>query len=174
MLPRALRWILTAMLAIAPSIAWADRPDFSGHWVLDADASDPMDPVFQLQGAPWAMRKIAAGFDDEADIQQHADRLEVIFENLTGTHLQRLHFDSTPHATVNPAGMAMSFTTRWEDEERVLVASGQMTGKHVGTRLEERRSLSADGARMTVLITFTRPDGASASARRIYARTPAR
>lgn len=172
---RAFVGALFGLLALAGprGSALADTPavDFSGSWKLDRALSQSMDAVFALQDVSWLLRKAAATFDLEAEITQAPDRLVVRFDNLLGQHEQDLWFDGRPHETVNPAGMPTTFTTRWVGGGTALVATGVMRDDEGRTGLlTEHRTLSADGAVMTVEVTVTAPDGRTASARRAYRR----
>lgn len=160
------------LVALWSTLALAGpRPDFSGSWRIDDALSQPMEPIFVLQDLSWIQRKAAAGFDVEAEISQQPDRLIVRFDNLTGEHKQELFFDGQPHASVNPAGVATTFTTVWSAEGTTLVASGnfRLDDGTEGT-LQERRTLSADGQQMSVVVELGRADGKKASARRTYRR----
>jgi hypothetical protein len=160
-------------LGLAP-VAWAaDAPaiDFTGHWVLDDSASQSMDPIFSLQGLSWVARKAAATLDNEAVIAQQGDRLVVTFDNITGEARQELFFDGQPHPTVNPAGMATTFTSSWADGGKALVAVGAVEADDGTTgTLTEYRTLSADGAVMTVALEVAVPDGRKATSSRVYRR----
>lgn len=158
--------ILTALLLTA--LAWAGGPEFSGTWSLDRDASTSMDPVLSLQGVSWALRKAAANLDAESVITQDAAGMTVQFDNFRGKVDQRMVFDGQPHATVNPGGLPTTSSTSWEGA--VLVASGPVDADGVEATLTERRSLSADGATMTVQVIVQMPDGREAQAKRFFAK----
>lgn len=159
------RLALFALLAW-PGLALAG-PDFSGHWLLDEDASGSMDTVLKLQEVSWAKRQLAETLDNEQRIVQSEAGLTVTFDNLLGDIEQRLVLDGQPHETVNPAGMKSVLSTRWEGE--ALVASGPMTTDEglTGT-LTERRTLSADGQTMTLVVTVELPGHGSASTTRVF------
>jgi len=162
-------WFMAA--ALLPGLAWAQptpQVDFSGSWALDEQLSLPMDPIFALQGVPWALRKIADGFDASAEITQSNERLTVTFSNFRGVQNQVLVFDGQPHATVNPAGLPTTMSTTWSDGGTVLVASGPVEAEGASATLTERRSLSPRGDLMTVQVQVTTPGGQSATTRRVY------
>jgi hypothetical protein len=170
-MPRPFR-LAVGLLALWPATALsAAPPDFTGSWSIDDAASQPMDPVFEIQGLSWIQRKAAAGFDSTAEITQEPDRLIVRFDNILGKHRQELFFDGAPHATVNPAGIATTFTSKWSDDGVALLAAGTFQlDDGVSCTLSERRTLSADKSHMSVLVEIKRSDGQSASARSSYKR----
>lgn len=159
---------LVAILLMLPGLSRAQEVDFSGSWRLDEQLSLSMEPLLELQGVPWALRKAAGGFDAEATITQSSDRLSVTFDNFRGVQNQVLLFDGTPHQTVNPAGLPTTLTTSWADGGAVLVATGQVEAEGQSATLTERRSLSPRGDVMTVQVQLSLPDGQSASTRRVY------
>ena len=157
--------LMTLLLGAA---AWAQDVDFSGSWTLNEQLSMSMDPIFALQGIPWAIQKVAAGFDAEAVIAQTDSQMTVTFDNFRGTHHQVLVFDGQPHTTVNPAGLPTTLSTRWQGD--VLVAQGSVDIDGQRATLTERRTLSPDGRTMTVQVRLVSADGEQATTRRVYSR----
>ena len=49
--------LIVASLTLLPKLAWAQQVDFTGRWVLDEQLSQPMDPILELQGVPWPVRR---------------------------------------------------------------------------------------------------------------------
>lgn len=160
------RLLVLGVMASCPAFALAGSPDFSGTWTLSTERSSPMDPILELQDVPWAVRVVAGDLDRNAVIRQQADRMTIHFDNWRGELEQVLLFDGQPHTTVNPAGLPTTFSTRWEGE--VLVSEGPADIEGEQALLRERRTLSADGREMTVVVELTAPSGASASARRVF------
>ncbi|MCB9778926.1 MAG: hypothetical protein H6742_10215 [Alphaproteobacteria bacterium] len=149
----------------------AHAVDFSGRWSLDKAASGSMDPILELQGVAWAKRKLAEGLDAKVAITQTADRMTAAYDNAAGKQQQVLVFDGRPHSTVNPAGIETTFSTSWQDGENRLVSSGPASGQDgaAGT-LTETRTLSADGATLTVVVEVKLSDGRSARTTRVFRR----
>jgi len=158
--------LLFAMVLSA--VTWAQSVNFSGSRVLNPQQSQSMDPIFELQGTSWAIRKAASGLDNQATITQTGDRVTVQFKNLTGTHDQILIFDGKPHQTVNPAGMSTTITASWQGAVLVARESVKVDGQKA--TLTERRSLSSDGKTMTVQVKLVASDGREASTKRGYSR----
>ncbi|MFT4974713.1 MAG: hypothetical protein ACI8S6_000596 [Myxococcota bacterium] len=159
-------WLVAVLLLLLPTLSHAQQANFTGRWVIDEQLSLSMDPVFAIQGISWAVRQAAKSFDTEANITQSADRITVTFDNFRGTHNQVLIFDGQPHQTVNPAGLATTFSTRWDGE--ALVASGPVDVDGQAATLTERRSLSPRGDVMTVEVQLVLADGQTARTRRVY------
>lgn len=157
-----------ALLWCWPALAWAG-PDFSGHWLLDEGASDSMDAVLKLQDVSWALRQVVGGLDNDVQIAQTTEGMTLTFDNLAGDPVQRLRFDGQPHETVNPGGLATTFTCGWEGEA-LLCAGPSETDEGVKGTVTERRTLSADGQTMTLLVSVTLPGAGSASAKRVFLR----
>lgn len=151
--------------------AFAQPPDLSGTWVLDAEASESMAPILAAQGVPWIARKVAEDLDTPHAIQQDATSLTITFDNLAGSHVQVLRFDGQPHTTVNPAGLATTFASSWSDGQ--LRSEGPVLdgGEQVAT-LVEVRTLTADGDTLHLDVTLTGVDGTSRTARRVFTRQP--
>ncbi len=162
-----MRWFAVLMLLLLPGLSLAQEADFSGSWRLDEQLSLSMESLLELQGVPWALRKMAGGFDVEALITQSADGMTVTFDNLRGLQRQELVFDGQPHQTVNPAGLPTTLSSTWA-EGGVLVATGPVEAEGRTATLTERRALSRRGDVMTVQVQLTLPDGQSASTRRVY------
>jgi len=148
----------------------ADSVDFSGHWVLDQTASEPMEALMKLQDVPWAVRKVAEGFDNEFKAAQGPKGLTISFDNWIGDFNQELVFDAKPHTTQNPAGRKTTFSTSWSEDGATLVSSGPVDLDGAMGTLTERRSLSADKKTLTLLVSMVVSGGQSATARRVYIR----
>ena len=168
----AVRLILAILFTITlPWPASAEHPDFTGTWSLDSAASGSMDPIFKLQGISWAKRKVGASLDNEQKVTQTADKITTVFDNLKGTVTQEIYFDGKPHATVNPAGHSVTFTTNWSEDGKVLVSTGPtVTEDGINATITEQRSLSADGKTLTLQLEVILTDGRKASTKRVFFR----
>lgn len=164
------------VVSLSLSLSWtapAFAVDFSGTWALDVNASGSMDPILELQGVSWARRKLAERLDARVRITQVGDRLTAVYDNVLGKQEQVLVFDGMPHETVNPAGIATTFSTSWRDGETRLVSSGPCTSDEGATStLTETRTLSADGMTLTLMLQVSTADGRKASATRILRKAP--
>lgn len=163
-----MRALLLLFALSTPALA---GPDFSGDWVLDEDASQPLDAILKLQDVPWYKRAVAETLDARVTIRQSGDALTLTFDNIAGDAVQELRIGAGPHPTVNPAGMPATLTTRWDGD--ALVAEGPATTDD-GTRgvMTERRTLSADGRTMTLQVTAELPGVGAASTVRVFRRAP--
>ena len=171
-LGHAIRLTLAVLLTImVPWSASAEHADFTGTWALDTAASGSMDPIFKLQGISWAKRKVGAKLDAEQKVTQTADKITTVFNNLKGTITQEMYFDGKPHATVNPAGYPVTFTSHWFEDGKVLVSTGPtVTDQGITATITERRSLSADGKILVLQLEVVLPDGRKASTKRVFLR----
>lgn len=143
--------------------------DFSGHWLLDADASQSLDAVLEVQGVSRLKRKLGATLDNDLELTQSTDKLVVVFDNILGRITQELYFDGRPHSTHNPARQEVSFTTSWADDHRTLMSSGPLVTDDGATgAMSERRTLSADGRTMTIRVQVTMDNGAAATVERVF------
>jgi len=143
--------------------------DFSGHWLLDADASQRLDAVLEVQGVSRLKRKLAAGLDNDLELTQSTDKLVVVFDNILGRITQELYFDGRPHVTHNPARQEVTFTTNWADDHRTLISSGPLVDDDGATgTMSERRTLSADGRTMYIRVQVTMDGGAAATVERVF------
>ncbi|MFT5681273.1 MAG: hypothetical protein ACI8RZ_002179, partial [Myxococcota bacterium] len=141
-------WIAAMLMAVLPALSQAEEAslvDFTGSWQIDDQLSLSMDPILELQGVSWALRKAAGGFDATASIAQSTDRLSVTFDNFSGVQNQVLLFNGQPHQTVNPAGLPTTLRTTWTEGGTVLVATGLVEAEGQTATLTERRSLSPGG-----------------------------
>lgn len=142
--------------------------DFSGQWVLDAGASQKLDPIFDMQEVSWAKRKVAETLDSSFTIAQSADRMTITYSNVVGTFNQVLIFDNKPHATKNPAGRTVTLNTQWSGE--ALVSTGEtQVGESGSGVITAHRSLSGDGNIMNMTIKL-QSNGQSATVKRVFRR----
>ena len=166
----ALVLFVAAALCLPTNAAIAEPANFSGHWVIDEDASDSMDAILKLQDISWVLRKAAEGLDHEVTIKQEATQLTATFDNLLGNAVQVLVFDGKPHKTQNPAGGEVIWSTSWNDDQTTLISSGPTTTEGVSAILTEKRSLSADGSQMILAVEVVTSDGQKGKANRIFKR----
>ena len=150
-------------------VGLAEAADLSGHWVLDAGASQPIDPILAAQGVSWAKRKAAEYLDTDCTIVQSGERLVLTFRGPLGTVTQTLVADGQPHATVNPAGLPTTWTTSWQGEALVSVGTTQAEGQQAA--LTERRTLSADQQVLSLALTLS-AGGQQTTVQRVFRRAP--
>ena len=115
-----------------------NKPDFSGHWVLDKAQSD-LGPGPKVD-------------DVTEDIQHHEPVLIIttIAKDAGGENKRTVRYttDGAPN-TNQAAGHEMKTTTRWEGDTLVTVVRDE-----AGLELTESRSLSNDGKTQTVETNF--------------------
>lgn len=169
---RSLIYITFWLIIIIPSAIWAQqRPNFSGVWVLDTEASDSMDTLFELQGISWIKRKFATKLDVKQTLTQTDEKLELVFDNILGIHRQVLYFDGKPHVTVNPGGREFTLSSHWIDNDQVLISTGPITTEDgAAAMIMERRSLSTNGTILKLLLKLSLNDGREAIAMRVFQR----
>ena len=140
------KWMagITLVLAVATEPVSAERPDFSGMWTLDLEASQFTRPAFSG----------GRGGDDVGRLFiTHAANDSVIIGAETNG-LKAWSFTPGREQTI-PVGRdtTMQATSRWDGGN--LVAEGTMGDM----TMREVMSLSADGVTLTVHVTTGTPDG---------------
>ena len=159
---RRVAWITIALLLSTPSGALAqdfsqveiaqsqEKPDFSGTWILDRDAS-------QITTAEGLAGLGGSGAPENLYITQAANGSMVISSEVNAAQPRAYQLDS--QSTVPAAeGATMTVRSRWDGS--VLVTEGSHDlgdGGSIGVR--EVLSLSADGQTLTLEVTTTTPSG---------------
>lgn len=133
-----------AGMVLVAGFAFAQRPDFSGMWTLDREASDFTAPAFSG----------GRGGDDVGRLFiTHAANGTVIVGAETNG-LKAWSYTPGRELTI-PVGRdtTMRAASRWEGER--LVAEGTQGGM----TMHEVMSLSPDGGTLTIEVTTATPDG---------------
>ena len=138
----------TALIAVAPALAlaWmgvavaASPPDFAGTWVLNAKRGQNLGMMAALQ--------------ETQTITQTADRLTVASKATFGGQdtLRTVTYDLTGRPVQNEDAMGAKAETvaHWQDGRLVVTWTSEGAVAGSKTVRTETRSLSADGAAMSV------------------------
>ncbi len=135
---------VTVLLVSSTALVFAQRPDFSGMWTLDAEASEFIAPAFSG----------GRGGDDTGRlfITHAANGSVVVGAETNGVKA----WSFTPGKELSiPVGRdtTMLAASRWEGDSLVAEGTqGDMT-------MHEVMFLSADGLTLTIEVTTTTPDG---------------
>jgi hypothetical protein len=146
-----------AILAVA-TLAWAQKPDFSGTWTLDPEASG------MAGGAPGAgpggggggRGMGRGGLGPGATVKQTADALTIERtmggNNITTTY--KLDGSESKNTMMGRGGQQMESTSvaKWDGSKLVISTKTDMGGQMV----ESTQTWTVDGSRLTIETTNAR------------------
>ena len=100
-----------------------DKPNFSGTWVLDLQASTSLDPLMTQIGAGFLDRKYAAHTKLKATLQQTADVLTIAARGPGFTFNQTLYLDgrNDPSYLQMLGATSVNTKTDWSKDHKQLV-----------------------------------------------------
>ena len=149
-----------------------DKPNLSGAWVLDLQASTSLDPLMTQIGAGFLDRKYAAHTKLKATLQQTADVLTIAARGPGFTFNQTLYLDgrTDPSSKQLLGATALKTRTAWSEDQKHLVEK-----HHIRTRqgkegqLTIKRSLIEQGKAVeAVMILKLDEEPTPTSARQIW------
>ncbi|GMV07281.1 MAG: hypothetical protein AMXMBFR53_35560 [Gemmatimonadota bacterium] len=130
---------LSLLLSVSPGLAPQPATDFSGRWKL-----------VEQETSAWMGRSSTGAHEEDLAITQSENRLAVAFADTDGA------WDFAYSIAPPPAGDRGDAWSAGHWENGALVTVGRRTFRSskgpVTCDFEERRSLSSDGARMTVVL----------------------
>ena len=108
-----------------------DKPNFSGVWVLDLQASTSLDPLMTQIGAGFLDRKYAAHTKLKATLQQTADVLTIAARGPGFALDETLYLDgcTNPSNKQLLGATALKTRTAWSKDRKRLVATQQIKTK---------------------------------------------
>jgi hypothetical protein len=150
--------LLAAAAGATP--AWAQQPEFSGTWALDAGRSRVVDAA-GLSGL------IPTGAPETLHITRAANGTLVIESRINESHA-RIYTPGGKSST--PVGQGGHITTTSRIEDRTLVSEGtREDAAGVATAVREVLALSTDGAVLTIEVTTAAADNKQTS-KLVYTR----
>jgi hypothetical protein len=141
--------ILLAIALAVPTLAQAQKADFSGKWIQDMEKSD------QPQGGGGGGRGPAG--PQQITITQTAT--EITLERTMGQNVQKTVYklDGTESANAMGRGGEVKSKTTWDGDKK-LVTKYQRAGQDgTTTDVTETRSLEADGTLKLVTVNGSNP-----------------
>lgn len=131
--------ILLAVALAVPSIAQAQKPDFSGKWIQDIEKSDP---------APAGRGGGGAATPQQITITQTA--ADITIERVMGQNTQKIVYklDGSESANAMGRGGEVKSKTTWDGNK--LFTKYQQTQGENTIDVTETRSLEADGTLLVV------------------------
>ena len=158
--------IATTLLLVGPfaAPAQAQGPDFSGTWLLDADASD------SPQGGRFGGGRGGAGGRGGMGMRGGVAATVIITQTETELAMEQqmggqrrtitYRLDGSESTNAGPRGDTTT-TTRWDGAALVTEGAQQLSTPRGEFTLElsERRTLTGDGSTMIVESTRTTPRG---------------
>jgi len=117
-----IRFALTSALLLwfAPNAPAAiPRPDFSGHWVVDLEASDSLDSILRLLERSWIERKLASHAEVENVITQTSEVLVIQIKASFYDETERMPIDHEWHERDKPATGEYASRTYWDDQSLI-------------------------------------------------------
>jgi hypothetical protein len=116
----------------APQPDPSDKPDFSGTWILDLEASTSLDPLMERIGASLLERKSAGLAKLKATIQQTEQVITVATRGPGDFALdETLYLDGRSHQTNLQllGATCLTATTAWSEDHKSLVVTYQIKTK---------------------------------------------
>jgi len=132
-----------------------DKPNFTGAWVLDLEASTSLDPLMTQIGAGVLDRKYAAHTKLKATLQQTADVLTIAAHGPGFTFNQTLYLDGRNDPSYLQILGATSVNTKtvWSNDHKQLVEKHHIrTKKGKDGELTIKRSLIEQGKAVEVVM----------------------
>jgi hypothetical protein len=182
---KLLRQLLLCTLAIAcigvfgPSRAFAasksaqsDKPNFTGAWVIDLQASTSLDALMTQIGAGFIDRKYAAHVKLKATLNQTADVLTIAARGPGFALDQTLYLDgrNDPSALQILGATSVNTKTIWSKDQQQLVETHHIRTKQgKNGELIIKRSLADEGKSVVAVYTLKLDEeSAPTSARQIW------
>jgi len=72
------------------------RSSFTGKWVLDQKASDPIDELLEARGISWLKRKIAGSLTITQELSFSGEYFIVNFQTVIKERTDKMKLDGTP------------------------------------------------------------------------------
>ena len=153
-----------------------DKPNFSGTWTLDLEASTSLEPLMKQIGASLLEQKYAASITLKATVLQTEHVLTVATRG-PGFALDRtLYLDGSTDLSNKPllGATALKTRTAWSEDQKQLVETLQIkTRQGKEGQLIIKRYLIDDGKSMLVAFTVKlNAEPQIASAREIWHKQP--
>jgi hypothetical protein len=150
----------------------ADKPNFSGTWVVDLQASTSLDPLMTRIGAGFLDRKYAAYTKVKATLNQTADVLTIAARGPGFALNQTLYLDGRNDPTYLQILGATSVNTKtvWSKDYKQLVETHHIrTKKGRDGELIIKRNLTDQGDAVVVVMSLKLDEEATpTSARQIW------
>jgi hypothetical protein len=134
-----------------------DKPNFTGNWVLDLQASTSLDPLMTQIGASFIDRKYAAHTKLKATLEQTADVLTIAARGPAFSFNQTLYLDGRddPSNTQILGATSVNTKTVWSKDHKQLVEKHRIrTRKGKDGELTIKRSLIEQGKAVEVVMTL--------------------
>lgn len=146
-------------MILLPTLAMAGTPDFSGSWVRNPIASDPMPNQMY-----WVTREVVGGArggrggrggggEVTLTVQQNAKILQVSQSNEIA---RKYILDGRPHARATDTGIQKAEDTARLEGDSVVIDTAEPFGGMPGNvilKIKETWSLSPDGKTLTITTT---------------------
>jgi len=149
-----------------------DKPNFTGAWVLDLQASTSLDPLMTQIGAGFLDRKYAAHTRLKATLQQNADVLTIAARGPGFAFNQTLYLDgrNDPSYLQILGATSVNAKTVWSKDNKQLVETHHIrTKKGSDGELTIKRSLADNGKTVVVVMSLKLEDDSTpTSARQIW------
>jgi hypothetical protein len=150
----------------------ADKPNFTGAWVLDLNASTSFDALMTQIGAGFIDRKYAAHTRLKATLNQTADVLTIAARGPAFSFNQTLYLDgrNDPSYLQILGATSVNAKTVWSKDYKQLVETHHIRTKQgKDGELTIKRNLADQGKTVEVLYTLQlQEEAAPTSARQVW------
>ncbi len=172
----AQRLVMTALAvlaaALAPRPASAGPPDFSGTWVLDLSASDPVDDLMRVQGFSFPERQVAARMAVTQTIVQTPDELRIDVESVAKSRREVLHLDGREETIETEKNGPMLTRSSWAPDGATLVSQSRVRlSNGAPAVLRVSRQLRDGGRTLAQRLELEVSGGARYAATRVFRRS---
>lgn len=168
----ALLALLLAAATAAPALA-GGHPDFTGTWVLDLEASEPLEPLLRAQNRSWAERKLADSLTITQVIKQSDGKMVIDISSAVNQRQDVLIIDGSRQEQQTERAGTVYTTTKWsEDGQQVITVTEMVLDGGVKADMITTRGLAPDGQTTHLLLELKFEDGRHLKAKRVLRKQP--
>lgn len=151
------------------NLAAAQRPNFSGKWVLDTKASDPVDEILKEQGVSWLERQAAKSIKITQDIRQDPYKVTVVFGTGNKTKTEVFPLDGSVQVSQGDRFGTVKTKTMWSPDGMTLITISESTSSSQTFKtLKLSRKIQDQGKTMFQLVEMQLKNGKVLKANRVF------
>jgi hypothetical protein len=154
---------------VMTNIAATQRPNFSGKWILDSNASDSADEILKAQGASWLERQAAKTAKITQDIKQDSNQVTVTLGTPVKSRTEVLKLDGSSQVSDGDRLGTIKTKTFWDGDGTTLVSVIEPTESSQNfTQLKISRKLQDQGKTLVQAMEMKLKNGQMIKANRIF------
>ncbi len=149
--------------------ATIQHPNFSGKWVLDNKASDPVDEILKAQGVSWLERQAIKSAKIIQDIKQDGTQVTVTIGTVAKSRTEVLKLDGSAQVTEGDRLGNVKSKTFWDTDGSTLVSTIEPTESSQNfTEFKVSRRLQDGGKTLAQTMEMKLKNGQTLKANRIF------